>query len=551
MRIVLSPPGMIGNTFRGPVLGVLTILLFITGLVLLVACTNLASLLLARAADRRLEIAVRLALGAGRGRLVRQLLAESGLLAAVGGAAGLLLARWLIHSLAGWHPPADVQLRTDFAVDVRVLCFTAAISLLTCLGCGLAPALGASRQNLSSAIKGEPPTNRLRRWSGRDLLIAIQITLSLVLLAGAGLMAGGLRRALSANLGLDPRRTVVASFDLEPQGYNDARGREFQRRLVEKIAAQPGIEAIGLTVRVPMDTKYVVGDVHLESRQAERASEAPKTLFYSVTPGYFRAAGTRLLSGRGFTERDRSGAPWVAVVNQAFADTILRGESAIGQQFRMSPKSGWIEIVGIVETGKHLALGESPKPVVYLSMLQSYMGADTVVVRSALSDGQALAVIRQAVAELDPTLPLYGAESLSDHLALPLLPGRVGAAVLWSFGGLALLLCATGIYGVVAYSVSRRTREIGIRMAVGAGAPQIIRLVASRVAALLLAGVACGSVAAALLGPPMLRLLLGEGVADLSSFALAAAALAAAALIACWSPVRRAIAIDAASALRE
>jgi predicted permease len=550
MRISLSPPGMFGVAFRGPVFGVLMILLSITGLVLLVACTNLAGLLLARAAGRRREIALRLALGAGRGRLVRQLLAESGLLAAAGGAAGLLLARWLVRSLAAWRPPTDIHLRADFTMDAHVLWFTVAVSVLTSLACGLAPALGAARQDLASAIKGEPPRKRMRRLGGRDLLIVVQIALSLVLLAGAGLMAGGLRRALSANLGLDPSRAVVASFDLELQGYNAERGREFQRRLVEKISAHPGIEAVGVTVRVPLDTKYVVGDVHLESRQSERASEVPKTLFYSVTPGYFRAAGTRLLAGRAFTERDRSGAPWVAVVNQAFADTILRGAPTIGQRFRMSPKAGWIEIVGIVETGKHLALGEAPKPVVYLSMLQNYMGADTVVVRSALPPGQALGVIRDAVAELDPVLPLYNAESLSDHLALPLLPGRTAAAALWGFGGLALLLGATGIYGVVAYSVSRRAREIGIRMAVGAGAPQIVRVVVSRVAVVVAIGASLGSLAAALAGPPMLRILLGEGRADPAGFAIAAAALAAAALIACWSPTRRALRIDPAAALR-
>ena len=550
MRISLSPPGMFGAAGRGPVFGVLAVLLSITGLVLLVATTNLASLLLARAADRRREIALRLALGAGRGRLIRQLLAESGLLAASGGAAGLLLAHWLVQSLAAWHPPTDMRLRADFTMDAHVLWFTAAVSVLTSLACGLAPALGAARQDLTSAIKGDPPANRLRRWSGRDLLIAAQIALSLVLVACAGLMAGGLRRALSANLGLDPQHTVVASFDLELQGYDAAAGREFHRRLLEKIAAHPAIVAAGLTVRVPMDTRYVVGDVHLESRQAEPASEVPKTLFYSVTPGYFRAAGTRLLSGRGFTARDRSGAPWVAVVNRAFADTILRGAPAIGQRFRLRPQSAWVEIVGIVETGKHLALGEAPKPVVYLSMLQSYMGTSTVLVRSTLSDGQALGVVRAAAAELDPTLPLYGAESLSDHLALPLLPGRVAAAALWSFGALALLLCATGMYGIVAYSVSRRAREIGIRMAIGAGASRVVRLVVSRVAALLAVGAALGSLAAALVGPPMLRVLFGQVGGDSTSFALAVAALAAVALLACWSPTRRALRIDPAAALR-
>jgi predicted permease len=550
MRVALSPPGLFGSAGRAPTLGVLIILLSITGLVLLVACANMASLLLARAADRSREIALRLALGAGRSRMVRQLLAESLLLSVAGGLAGLLLAHWLLRSLVAWRPPVDIQLRANFSMDAHVFWFTASVAILTSMACGLAPALGAARQDLASAIKGDASPNRLRRWSGRDGLIVVQIALSLVLLVGAGLMAGGLRHALSTSLGLDPRHVVVASFDLDLQGYSEARGREFHRRLLEKISAQPGIEAAGVTVKVPLDLRFVLGDVYLESRRTDRASQVPKTLFYSVTPGYFGAAGTRLLAGRGFTERDRSGALWVAVVNQAFADIILRGTPALGQRFRMGPKSGWIEIVGVVETGKHMALGEAPKPVVYLSLLQNYMGADTVVVRSALSDGEALGIIRAAAAELDPALPLYGAETLSDHLALPLLPGRVGAAVLWSFGGLALLLSATGIYGMVAYSVSRRTREIGIRMAVGAGAPQIVRLVISRIAVLLAAGVVLGSIAAALVGRPMLRILLGEATVGPGSFALAASALAAAAFIACWRPTRRAIAIDPATALR-
>jgi hypothetical protein len=296
--------------------------------------------------------------------------------------------------------------------------------------------------------------------------------------------------------------------------------------------------------------KYVVGNVYLEGHETARASEVPKALFYSVSPGYFRAVGTRLIAGRGFSDRDHAGAPWVAVVNQAFADSLPAGSAAIGRRFRMGPRSGWIEIVGIAETGKHLALGESPKPAIYLSILQNYLGADTVVVRSDMPSGRALGLIREAVRELDPTLPLYGAASMADHLALPLLPGRVAAATLWGFGGLGLLLSATGIYGTVAYSVSRRRREIGIRVAVGAGSMQIVRLVAGRVVVLLGIGTAFGTIAAALAGGPMLRVLFGHGYEDPAGFVLSIVALTVAAMAALWAPTRRALAIDPASALR-
>jgi predicted permease len=555
MKLSVGPPGMIGGSIRAAAAELAALLIGITGLVLLVACTNLASLLLARAAARRKEIALRLALGAGRARLVRQLFAESALLSVAGCVVGFLLAHWIIGMLSAWHPAVDMQVQANFEIDGRGWWFTAGLAVATALLFGLAPALSASRADVAATLKGDSGVSgRRRRWPARDLLITAQVALSMLLLVGAGLVTVSIQKALHVNLGFDPAQTTVAAFDLHLDGYDEARGHEFERRLLERLRSQPGVESAAITSMIPLDLKWIIGNIYFDGAGPVRESDTQKALFYQVTTGYFQTVRTRLLAGRDFDERDRSGARRVAVVNETFAHSVPANRggilSAVGSRFRLSPDSEWIEVIGVVESGKHVSLSQGPVLAVYVPREQMYTLGATVAVRSHLPPGDVLGMIRRAASGLDSAVTLYDAGSLSDHLSLQALPGRSAAGALSGFGLLALLLSATGIYGIVAYAVSLRTREIGIRMAIGAGAGGIVRLVAGRVLIVLAAGVLVGVAAAALLTPLLMRTLFGAPSSNTYGFVSAALAMAAAAAVACWGPARRALAIEPAVALR-
>jgi len=550
MKLSAGPPGMFDGPIRSAGAELGSVLTGIAGLVLLVAATNLAGLMLARGAARSKEIALRLALGAGRERLLRQLFAESALLAVAGCAAGLTLAHGLIVWLSAWRPPVDMPVRANFEIDARGWWFAAALAVATSLLLGLAPALSAVRAGMAQALKGDSGASRRRGWPARDLLIAVQVTMSILLLAAAGLVAGSIRRALHDGLGMDPARTAIAAFDLCQDGYDDTRGREFERRLLRELRAAPGVESAAIASMLPLDLDWIVGKIHFEGAGAMRESDVQEALFYQVSTDYFRTVGTRLLAGRDFNAGDRPGAGYVAAVNETFARSFAGTASVIGKRFRVRPDSGWIEVVGVVESGKHLSLSKGPVPAVYVLRGQVCSTSGTVAVRSNLAPGEAAGLIRRTVAGLDPGVTLYDTGSLADHLALQALPGRVAAAALSGFGLLALLLSATGIYGVVAYAVTLRTREIGIRMAIGAGVGDVVRLVVGRVAVLLVAGVLAGLAAAGLLAPRLLGILFGAASPGAFSFTVAALAMAGAGVAACWFPVRRALAIEPAVALR-
>jgi predicted permease len=552
LRIYLSPPGLIGDTLRGGVIGFAAVLMGLAGLVLLIACTNLASLLLARASDRAREIALRLALGSGRWRLVRQLLSESFLLSLAGAAGGLFLAVWLVDALAAWRPPIDVPITMDFAIDRPVLAFTATAGLLTTLLFGLAPALQAARTDLIPALKNAAFNTRFRSWHLREILVTSQIALSVVLLVGTVLVVRSLQRALTINIGFNPQNAVAVAVDLGLAGYDETRGSEFQHRLIEKVSALPDITSAGLANSLPLSLDQSTTSVFAEGKPAPRPGEVPPaTHYYMVGPGYFRAMETRLVAGRAFDPHDQKNTRPVAIVNQAFAARLFPNENALGKRFR-SGSSVWTEIVGIVEDGKYESLSDSRlKLAVFWPDTQHYSATTTVVARSSFPSVQVVRMIQQAVHDLDPTLPFYQAGSLDDHLRLPLLPARLAASMLGAFGVLAIVLAATGVYGVMAYAVSRRKREIGIRIAIGASRPQVMRLVLIRASVLLAVGTVLGTLAALAIGGQFAPILYGVSPRDPVTFALAALLMAAIAFTAAWLPARRATLIEPASALRE
>jgi len=548
--IVLSPPGMAGNFLRGAVTGFSAVLMAVAGMVLLIACVNLASLLLARAADRRKETAVRLALGASRGQLLRQLLTESLMLSMSGGAAGILLATWLNDLVNAWRPPVDVPVIPYVAMDARVLIFTAVVSVLTGILFGLAPALQSTRAGLAGAIKNEAPSEKLRRLNLRDILVTAQVALSVVLLIGSILVVRSLQHALSLNLGFEPQHAAVLSYDFAAQGYDEARGREFQRRLLDKVRSTPGIAAAGVIDGLPLTLNISNSGILMEGKPAPRAGDIPLANMYAITPGYLQAARTRLMSGRDFDRRDDANAPNVAMVNEAFVRQLLPGENPIGKRFRHSLSGKWVQIAGVVEDGKYRSLGETPSPTVFEDMEQSWNPQQTLVARSPLDEAETAHLLRRAVAELDPSLTVFDDGSLASALGLALFPAKLVAVVLASFGLLAVVLAATGVYGIMAYAVSRRTREIGIRMALGAAPSQVARVVLMRTAILLGTGVTIGFALAFAGGKFFSQILYGVSAHDPLTYVCSIALMAVVAFLACWAPARRAIHLDPLKALR-
>ena len=552
-RIALSTPGLIGSMMRAPVLGFAGLLMVIAGLVLLLACTNLANLLLARAADRRREMAVRLSLGAGRALLVRQLLTESLLLSAAAGVLGLLLAWWLVQLAGQFKLPVDIPLTIDLPVDRRVLMFNVLLSMLTGVMFGLVPALQATKADLVSALKDGGTAGPRHESTWKKGLIVVQVAVSLVLLIGGGLMLRALARAQTIPLGFTAERAAEVSFDLRLQGYQPTAGREFQRRLLERIRALPDVRYAALADVIPVDLHFGRARVVPEGTAPETAARAPLAFNNRVTPGYFQAMDTRLEEGRDFTDFDNETSTRVAIVNRAFARRMWPGQTAVGRRFilRLNDQDRrLIEVVGIAADGKYASLNETNQPMVYRPLWQSYSGATTVVVRTSARLPSMLALVQGEVHRLDPHIPIGSARTLTERLALPLFPARMTAWILGSFGALALVLAAIGLYGVMSYMVSTRTREIGVRIAMGARAADVLTMILRQGLTLTAVGVVAGVFLAVLLARLMRALLFGVSITDVPTYAGVVVLLGLVSLIACFVPAQRATKTDPLNALR-
>jgi predicted permease len=527
------------------------IVMVVVALVLLIACANIASLLLARAAVRRRETAIRQALGATRPRLVRQWLTESILLGVAGGALGLLLALWanqLLISYLQTTPLASLDLRLDW----RVLAFTLAVSVATGIVFGLAPALQASRLDIVMALKSEDAPRAGSRHSRlRAMFVTAQVTLSVVLLIGAGLFIRSLQTANTINPGFRVERALTVPINLGLLRYKEPEGENFYRHLLARVEAQPGVERASLVRFAQLGFSYAQFQVFKEGGHDTPSDEGTSTGFNVVGPNYFTTMETPLLRGRDFAETDRSGAPGVVVLNETLAATLWPGEDALGKRVSVNgPEGPFLEVVGVARDGKYRSLGETPHPYIYQPLLQSYDPKMTLIVRTSGEPQSVAAAVREQIRALDPNLPVADVKTLRDQLNLSLFPARAAAWTLVGFGVLALLLAAIGIYGVVSYSVAQRTREIGVRMALGAKGKDVLRLVLGQGLFVIAVGLALGLLLAGAATRVIAGFLYGVGVTDPLTFVGVPLLLGFVALGASYIPARRATKVDPLEALR-
>jgi len=548
--IELIPPGLFIPDIRNAVFAFAAVLTAVGALVLLLACVNLANLLLARATERRKEIAIRLAVGASRARLIRQLMTESVLLSLLGGGCGVLVAAWINQLVRGIKLPSDFALVFDLRIDWRVIAFTLALSVLTGLVFSLIPALQSSKPELVPALKDESSMAGFRRSRLRNSLVVAQISLSLVLLVSAGLIVRSLQEAQRMRPGFNPENAVALSFDVSLQGYDEAKGRAFQKQVLERIRALPGIESAALTENIPLSLNYSNSTIYLEGQPMVSSSQLPLAIPTSVSPDYFRTMGIAL-RGRDFTPQEDKLEMRVAIVNETFARKFFPGQEAIGKRFNFSgPENPFWEIIGVCADGKYNSLGEEPKPALFRPQLRDYGTAVALVARTKGDPRTALGAMQREMRSLDPTLPLYEVKTLTEHMKIPLFPARMAAGALGSFGVLALVLAAVGIYGVMSYVVAGRTREIGLRMALGAQTGNVRRLILRQGMTLALIGSVIGLAIAFVATRLLKSVLYGVDAVDPMTFLGVTFLLGTVALLACWIPAHRASRVDPMIALR-
>jgi predicted permease len=549
--ITLSPPGLFIPSIRDASITFAGVLMVIVGLVLLLACVNLANLQLARATGRRKEIAIRLAVGASRVRLVQQLLTEGVLLSLAGGALGLMLAAWINWLVGGIKLPLDVALVFDLPLDWRVMLFALGLSILTGVAFSLLPALQSSKPALVPSLKDDAKLGGLRRSRLRNSLVVAQVSLSLVLLVCAGLIVRSLQAAQKMRPGFDTQDAIAISFDVGLQGYDETKGRAFHHQILERARAVPGVRAAALTSNLPLSLNYNSSSVYLEGQPAVGSGRLPTCIPMSVSPGFFETMGIAL-RGRDFAESEDKLEARVAIVNETFAKKFFPGIDPVGKRFNFSgPKDPLWQIIGVCSDGKYNTLAETPQPAVFRPQFRDYDTVVTLVARTHGDPRSMVAPLRKEFQEMDPTLPLYDIKTLTEHMRIPLFPARMAANVLGSFGLLALVLAAIGIYGVMSYVVAGRTREIGLRMALGAQLRHVRQLILGQGMILASIGLAIGLAVVFILARFLTSMLYGVSPTDPITFIAITFLLAAVALVACYIPARRAARVDPMVALRE
>jgi predicted permease len=528
-------------------------LLAMVALVLLIACANIVSLALARSLKRRKEFAIRLSIGAGRWRIVRQLVTESLVISMLGGAAGLVVAVVGTEQLLRFIPALPIDVAVDAAVDIRVLLFTAGVSIVTGLLIGLVPGYRATKVDLVSSLKTrDADGGRGRRFITRDLLVIGQLAVSVLLLIVAGLFVRSLQNAQLIEPGFERDNRLLAAIDLAPTRHTEDEGRRFQARLMSELAAIPGVAAASATAHAPLGPGYLGdGKVQIEGAPPLPDAQRPVVFFDKVGPHYFRTMGTPLMLGRDFSEQDRVGATRVAVVNQTFAATFWPGQTPIGRRFSLGADATPLEVIGVVPDGKYHRLGEAAQRHLYLPLLQGYQPSITLVLHTVADSGTVARSLRERVQQLDPDLAVTDLRTMHEHLKFALFPARAGAALLSGAGLLGVGLAVVGLYGLLVFVVRQRTQEIGIRLALGAAPRDVIMLVLRRSLVICAWGIGLGVAAAWFASMVLARVLYGVSAHDVVVFAGAPLVLLLVALAATLSPALTAGRVDPLVALRQ
>jgi putative ABC transport system permease protein len=540
-RMITQQEAGIHPSFGSAQVGMSTVIMAVVGLLLLIACVNVANLFLARARDRRKEMGIRLSLGAGRGRIIRQLLTESILFSMLAGVAGLVLAQFATGLLQNFRPPIDGPWGLDFEMDNTVLGFTFLISVAAGIVFGMAPALQATKPETVSAVKGE---SSLKGGGSRvsNVLVVAQVALSMVLLISSGLFLRSLQGATEIDPGFDePSNIVMASLDPGLQGYDEAGTRAFFDRVMEDVNALPEVSNVALTWSVPLG--FGNSDTSVGIPGYEFTEDEPRNSYYTfVGENYFGAMGIEVLAGRPFERSDDAeGAP-VIIVNEHFAERFWPGEVAVGKIVRAWGEDR--EVIAVVETGKYNSLGEAAAEFMYMPHREIYRSDMTIIARTGGDPQAALAQFRNIVRDADNDMPLYDVKTMEDHMGIALLPARLGGSVLGIFGLLGLVLAAVGIYGVMAYSVSQRSRELGIRVALGADRGTVLKLVVGQGMRLALVGTVIGLVAAAGAAQLVESLLYNVNAIDPVAFTGVPLLLITVAALAVYIPARKAAGVD-------
>jgi len=540
------------------VAGFLAVLLAVVGLILMIVCVNVTGILLVRATARRREMAVRLALGAGRVRIVRQLLTEGALLFLMGGAAGVVLATWMCSLLLRLMPQLPFPVALDLHLDWRVLLFAFFISSVAGLLSSLAPALQVTDPQLMAALKDESQGSSPRRLRLRNALVLGQVALSVVLLVCAGLFLRALAHARTLDPGFDVSNVQMAELDFSLASYKEADGLAASEQLLSRVRALPGVRSAAFAWTLPLDGNgRSLGGIRVPGRELPPGQLSLDADWNVVTTGYFETMKIPILRGRDFTEADQQGAAEVVIINETIAKRFWPGEDPVGRVIEAGEFGGSggrveirpLQIIGVARDHKYRSLGDEQRLFVYVPLRQNYLAGMNLLIRT-VPGVSIYPALRAAVLEVSPSLPILHSQSLPDYTAIGLLPQRVAGWLAGSLGSLGLLLTGLGVYGITAFSVGQRTREIGIRMALGASPETILRMVLHTGFILVAIGMAVGMAISLAAAPLVGSLLVGVSPQDPVAFLSVALLMAGAALLACWIPARRAARVDPMVALR-